>query len=173
MGEFDGIAHQIKQHLSQAGFVQHHRRGHTRSHAHFQGNALLRRPQVKDVADITEKPAYGDRAEIQAHLAGLDPRQVQNVIDQHQQASTARPDGIEVIALLGICDRIVEQIAVANHRVHRRSDFMGHVGQEFALGTARSLRLPGQPLRLKLGGTEFILTPAQRVLGPDSLIHFQ
>jgi hypothetical protein len=48
------------------------------------------------------------------------------------------------------------------HAVHRRADFVAHVGQEFALGLAR-------PLSGGLGRAQFLLAVAQRLLGQRTL----
>ena len=173
MGELDGVTHQVEQHLPQPGFIQHHGRRHFLANAHFQGNTLLGGAQIEDVADIAQQPAHRHRAKVQSHLAGLNPGQVQDVVNQHQQAAAAGTDGVEVVTLLGVGNRVIQQVTVADHRVHRRPDFMGHIGQEFAFGAACGFGLPRQPLRLQLGCPQLVFTAPQGILRPDPLVDFQ
>ena len=46
---------------------------------------------------------------------------------------------IRAVALLGVERRVQQQTRHADDAVHRRAQFMAHVGQEFALGTVRRL----------------------------------
>ena len=160
MGKLDGIANKIEKHLPQSCFIQHHRRRHLGVNADFQRDTLLGGAQVEYVAYITEQPPHRHRRILQPHLSCFDAGQVQDVVDQHQQAAAARANGIQVIPLLGILDGITEQVAVANHRVHRRADLMGHIGEEFAFRQAGRLSFPRQALRLQFGRPKLVFAAA-------------
>ena len=70
-------------------------------------------------------------------LAGLDLREVEDVVDDRQQRVARRADRVGVVALLGVELRLGEQAAHADDRVHRRADLVAHRGQERALGLVR------------------------------------
>ncbi len=46
-------------------------------------------------------------------------------------------DHVEVLALLGVQVGVERQLGHADDAVHRRADFVAHVGQELALGPVR------------------------------------
>ena len=171
MGKFDGVTHQIEQHLTQSGFVQHHCHRHFGMNADLKRNALLGRSQVKYMPHITEQAAHGNGRVVQPHFACLNAGKVKDIVDQHQQAATACTNSVKVIPLLGVCHRVAEQIAVANDRIHRRAYLVGHIGKEFTLCQAGCLSLPRQALRFQFGCSELVFTSAQGVFRADSLVH--
>ena len=92
--------------------------------------------------------AQGERLALQLDLAGLDLREVEDVVDDRQEGIAGRPDRLGVVALLLVERRVQHQPAHADDRVHRRADLVAHRGQEGALGLVRVLgRLAGR-LRL-------------------------
>jgi len=67
--------------------------------------------------------------------ACFDLGQVENVIDQPQQMLTAGMDRFEVLRLLSriVVHAASQNFGEAKYRIHRRADFVTHVGEEFAL----------------------------------------
>jgi hypothetical protein len=73
--------------------------------------------------------------------AGLDLRHLQNVVDQRQQMVAAVVDDVDLLFLIVAQVTVAfEQLGVAEDRVHRRADLVGHVGEEGALRAAGALR---------------------------------
>jgi hypothetical protein len=70
-------------------------------------------------------------------LVGLDPRQVEHLVDQRQQRARRGLDGPRVVALLARQARLHQQVGHADHTVERRAHLVAHVGDETALGLAR------------------------------------
>ncbi len=89
---------------------------------------------------------------LELELAGLDLRQVEDVVDHLQQV----PRGVADLARArSRCSRVVrvaaQQVGQADDGVHRRADLVAHVGQEGALGT----RPPLPPGRARLASSTF------------------
>ena len=80
-----------------------------------------------------ERELAGDEAE----LAGLDAREVEDVVDDAEQQARGGAQLGQVTALALAQRGLVEQGGHAEDRVHRRADLVAHVGQELALGTIR------------------------------------
>ena len=77
--------------------------------------------------------------------AGLDPRKVEDFVDQFQQAVGRLLDGLQIVAQDGRQLFIQGQIGHAHDGVHGRAQLVAHVGQELALGDVRGF---GRSLRL-------------------------
>ena len=76
---------------------------------------------------------------LEAQLAGLDLREVENVVDDGEQRVGRALDGRGEAALARIELGIEQQLGHAEHAVHRRADLVRHAREEFALGAARGL----------------------------------
>jgi hypothetical protein len=81
---------------------------------------------------------------LEAQLAGLDLREVQDVVDDGQQRVGRALDGGSEAALARIELRIQQQLGHAEHAVHGRADLVRHAREEFALGAARAFRHPAR-----------------------------
>ena len=83
-----------------------------------------------------------------SQFAGLDLRQVENIVDQMQQIFAVAPDDHEIIVSVAAIDLgIHQQIGIAQDGGHGRADFVAHVGEELALGLVGHFGLlaaPGQ-----------------------------
>ena len=80
---------------------------------------------------------------LELELAGLDLRQVEDVVDDRQQRVARRADHPRVAALLLGQLGVEQQLGHPDHAVHRRADLVAHVGQELRL----QLRSPRAPRR--------------------------
>jgi hypothetical protein len=70
-------------------------------------------------------------------LAGLDLREVENVVDDREQRVRRALDRRREAALARIELRIEQQLGHAEHAVHRRADLVRHAREELALRLAR------------------------------------
>ena len=63
-------------------------------------DAVLRRPLAHHHDAALERLAQRERAHLQLHLARLDLREIQHVVDQREQVVARREDVVEVLLLL-------------------------------------------------------------------------
>ncbi len=150
MGELEGVADHVRQHLLQSRRVSEHGTGNGRIDFDAQLKSAFLGDGRKEVPGLADDFGHVHGRGVDGQHAGLDPRQVQDVGQQPDQ-STARLQGrLGVVFLLGIEARELEQLQHAHDAVERGADFVAHVGQE--LGLALVARLG-----LVLGVDEFAL----------------
>ncbi|EXJ13741.1 hypothetical protein D779_3435 [Imhoffiella purpurea] len=139
VGEFDGIAGEIEQGLTQPRYVPAQP---GRARLDLQGDAepLGFRRRENQRADLIEQRARGEVAEGQLKLAGLDLREVQDVVEEPEQVAGGRVHLVEPLSLHVRHALAAEQIAEPEDGVHRGSDLVGHVADEGALGNVGHLR---------------------------------
>ncbi|MNE25629.1 hypothetical protein D3C80_1189630 [compost metagenome] len=77
---------------------------------------------------------------LQIHLAGLDLREIENVVDDAEQVLRRAMHLFDVVALATIQLCTQRQMAHADDGVHRGTDLVAHIGEEGALGLGRLLR---------------------------------
>ena len=162
MGELQGVVHEVREDLSEAGRIAHHRlrcgRVHEDAQLHPFGLGLHRQDRLH-VLD------HGQQIEVQVlerQLPRLDLGEVEDVVDEREQGVPAGPHGLRVLLLFHPERRIQQQARHPDDAVHGRADLVAHVGQEFAL-EARQLQGPVPGLRQLLGGL------FQLELGPAAL----
>ena len=73
-------------------------------------------------------------AALQLHLVGLDPGQVQHVVDDGQQVLRSARHLVHALGLLGRGGVAPHQVVQADDGVHGGADLVAHVGHEAALG---------------------------------------
>ena len=93
-------------------------------------------PLSQRLQRIPEQIPNSEFGFLKFELARLDLGKIQNVVDDVQQAVRGRFDQAEIVPLLGRQSGVERQVRHADDAVHRRADFVAHVGQEFALGAA-------------------------------------
>ena len=76
---------------------------------------------------------------LDVHPAGLDLREVEDVVDDREQGVARVADSPRVLALLAVELGVEEEPAHADHGVHGRADFMAHGREEGALRLVRGL----------------------------------
>ena len=114
------------------------------------------------------------RFDRQRRMARLDLRHLQNVVDQRQQMIAAGVDDVDLLFLIGAQILVApQQLGIAEDRVHRRADLVGHVGQEGALRPAGAFcgLLGGAQLDRAAGDERFevLLMFAQLQIGDQHL----
>ena len=115
--------------------------------------ALLVRPQGEGLHRVAQGVAEVELGRVEVELARLDLREVEQVVDHHEERLGRGPDDLEVLALVGLERRLQGELGHADDGVHRRADLVADVGQELALG------LVGR-LGDLLGLLELLLLPA-------------
>ena len=147
-GELDRIAEQVDHHLPQTGRIADDTPRHFRTNVGNQFQTFLVRAHRQHTHRLLQHIAQLEGQGFELHLAGLDLRKVENVIDDGQQRLGRGLHGLQVVPLLVVELGIQRQLGHADDAVHRRADFVAHVGQEGAA------RLVGR-LCLLLGRNQF------------------
>ena len=150
------------------------------------GNNFARAQQYLDCriearCDRVQEGRQIGRADEQVEPAGLDARQVQDVVDQREQVLAALPDRRQPRgAALGEAPVVLQDLRVAEDRVQRRAQLVAHVGEELRLGGVGRLRAVAraqvlvvaqleaqhQLLALIVGGDQLALALLQLAVGP-------
>ena len=163
MGELRGVAQQVEEDLTGLGDVGDHRAqaGEIRD---LQPVAVARDQRMDRGHGARDHLRHVEALAEDLHLAGLDLRDVEDVVDQAQQVAPGGEDLLEVgdeALLAQVVGLLLEHLAVADDGVERRAQLVAHVGQEGALGAVRGHRLVARERQLALGLLEGIVLPGQ------------
>ena len=96
-----------------------------------QVNLLFRGARGQQVERVLHAGADLERLFFQFELAGFDFGKVENVVDDGQERIAAVADRFDQLALFGGQFRFQQQAGHGDDAVHRRADFVAHVGQKF------------------------------------------
>ena len=120
--------------------------------------SLLPGPWRQEPHHVLDQSAHVERDRADAHLAGFDAGEVEDVVDDGQERIGTLFDGGQVVALAIVEAALFEQLDHAHDAVHRGADLVAHVGQKGTLG-------PGCLERLVAGAPQLLLdfVPARRV----------
>ena len=135
VGEFYGVADEIDDDLLQPARVTAPRVGYGQRDVQQQFQPFFVRLDCQRLDGFGEFLAERKLDGLQLQPAGLDFGKVENVVDELQQRVGRVFDRLHVAPLDRVERRTQCQVGHANDGIHRRADFMAHVGQEFALGT--------------------------------------
>ena len=115
--------------------------------------------------DGTNGRENGHCLEIVAHRARLDPGIAQHLVDEPEQVLLRALDTTQVFTLFG-GDRSSnaegEQVRVSGNRIERRSQLVGHDGQEFRLRTVGDFRVGPCTLGFRASHALRLIERAQR-----------
>ena len=106
---------------------------------------LLSGERTKDVAHLTHERGQLDRLRAEVHLAGLDLREIQHVVDELQEVASAGEDVAQVFLVLRRHRpylAVVHELGEPDNPVQRCPKLVGHVGEKLALESARLLEAP-------------------------------
>ncbi len=134
LGELDGIANQIENHLTDTGGITQHQ---VIRHVRFvidEFEILLGGSRSQQLKRRHETVVQVDRGPLQHQFASIDLGQVENVVDDDQQRLTAGADGANKVLLLIVEVSGQQQLGHTDHPVHRSADLVAHIGQKVALG---------------------------------------
>ena len=157
------VAQQIHQHLPQPQRIALDRRRNAVVHLADQIEIFFGGLGGQQVERLLDARAQIKRPRVQFHLARLDFRKIQDVVDDRQQRFAAGVDGFQIAALVGRQRRFHQQADHGDDAVHRRADFVAHGREKFRLGAHAGL---GMAARLD----QFLVAPDQFILPPP---HFQ
>ena len=110
--------------------------------------------------DVALQVVQTELARVDHHRAGLDLRQVEDVVDEHEQVVAGRVDRLGELRLL---DRqvafgvLAELVGEDQQAVERRPQFVRHVGQEFRLVLGGEGQLLGLLFQFLAGLLDFLV----------------
>ena len=130
LGELDGVAGEVDQHLSQAQRVAHQLLRHPGADPIHQFHALGVASHADDARQVLEHLVQVEGQLLDRQLAGFHPGVVEDIVDQAQQVLAGAQDPGQVVAQPGRRLAHQGQAAHADDGVHRGADLMAHVGQE-------------------------------------------
>ncbi len=135
--EFDGVPHQIDQHLAKPPRVTLQRRRHILSKEQSHPQSLALGIAGQDLQDPFRRLAQVEFEVIERQFSRLDLGEIQNVGDDAHQELSALRDRLDTFSLFGGQRRVLKQMSHADHSVHGRPDLMAHVGHKLRLQPGR------------------------------------
>ncbi len=135
-GELDGVGEQVLEDLLQALRVAVHEARQVLGKLHVE-RQVLGLGHVPEVAiDVVAQAGEGNFLDLDGDGAGLDLREIENVVDEIEQVGAG---GVDVAGELDLLVREVaagvfgELLAEDEDGIERRAQLVGHVGQELGL----------------------------------------
>ena len=104
------------------------------------GNDQFQRLVVRrghDGGEIVQQAGQTEGCGLERQPAGLDLGEVQDVVDEDQQRAAGVANLEDQVARRRVERLPFQQIAEAQHRVHRRADLVAHIGQELGFHARR------------------------------------
>ncbi|OWK25123.1 hypothetical protein AJ87_13795 [Rhizobium yanglingense] len=150
LGKLDGVADEICDDLAKPPGIADDGGRQVRIGAHQKLEILLRRGRRKQRRDILDRFHRIEGRLAQRHLSGIDFGEVQNVVDDRQKRVAGLDDDVDEGLLPRVKIGLRHQLGHAEHAIHRRADFMAHIGEKFRLGAIGSFSPCQQPLKLFL-----------------------
>lgn len=137
LGELDGVADQVGEDLLQPLRVALQLdRGIPVDQAD-QFQLLLVGGRSQHGQGVLDQVAEIEREVFQNQLAGLDLREIEDLVDDPQQAFRRFLDGREVVLLARAEFALLQQVGETEDAVERGADLVAHVGEELGLDPAR------------------------------------
>ncbi|NYH16697.1 hypothetical protein GGD41_003925 [Paraburkholderia bryophila] len=140
LGELHRVRQQIAQNLRDALTVGDKGIGRTRRTFEVEPQLFGGRQRLEHFFQRLQRRVDRHRFEFDRDLTGFDLRQIENVVDQHQQIAIRRMNRFRIAHLLvaQIAGAVLLQQLGENQRtVQRRAQFVRHVGEKLGLVTAR------------------------------------
>ena len=149
-GELDRIGEQVEDdllHLALVGF--HFVQVGARVDAAL--DAVTGGPLPHHGDAVLEHRGQGEGGELELHLAGLDLREVEGVVDEQEQMAPGGDDVAEVLGLLVVerPEHLLQQdLGESDDGVERSPELVAHVGQKVGLGPTGRLQFAVEPPKL-------------------------
>ena len=130
LGELDGVAQQVDQHLLHAQRVAAQELGFGLGVVEHQGQALAAGADAQRIEDLPAQRAQREVLHLQRDGALVELGGVQDVVEQAQQRARRGVHRAELAALRRVQGRVEQGFGVAQDGIHGRADLVAHVGQE-------------------------------------------
>ena len=131
--EFDGIAQQVDEYLTEACRIACHPGRDIRVDIGHQFEVFGAGSDRHQFSDLVNEimDIEGDRFQFQ--MASLDLGNVQDTVEQFHEACGRAAESVDVFLLVLRERRFLEQVGHADDRIHRGTDLMAHRGQKLTL----------------------------------------
>ena len=140
LGELHRVGQQVEDDLAQARDVAAIAARHVALEQVGDVEVLLDGARRDEVERRLDAVAQVERLRLDVHAAGLDLREVEDVVDDREQRVARVADRGDVVVLLGVELRVEQEAAHADHGVHRRADLVAHRGEERSSSPRSRLR---------------------------------
>ena len=172
LGELDRVADQVEQHLPQPARVADQGVGHVRLHVAGQLQPLGPGPHGQGPHGVAQRRPEREVGRVQLQLAGLDLREVEQVVDEAEEAVGRRLDRLQALPLVVGQRGVEDQLGHAEDGAEGGADLVADVGQELVLGPVRRLRrlLGLAQLRLEPLALGDVLEDRDGVGGPAGVV---
>ncbi|MNV25331.1 hypothetical protein D3C71_1164270 [compost metagenome] len=136
-GELDRVADQVGEDLLEPQRITHQRQRRVAVNQAHQFQLLGVGGRGEDGQGVLQQVAQVERNMVEHQFAGLDLREVEDLVNDPQQAVGGFFDGAQVVELARGQLAFLQQVRETENAVERRADFVAHVGQELGLDPAR------------------------------------
>jgi hypothetical protein len=134
--ELHRVADQVGEDLAQSRRIAAHPLAQRRRHEATQLHALRLGALSEHEHGVLHAAQQVELDVLERHLARLDLREVEDVVDDRQQGLARRADRAGEVALLRVELRAQQELSHRQHAVHRCADLVTHVGEKGALRAA-------------------------------------
>ena len=148
-GEFNGVAHQVQQHLPQAVGVAEYR-GQGGGLVEAQAQMLFAGARAQQGRAAAQQLVGAERSRLGLQLAGPQPGSRQHVVENREQVLGRLAQQAQVVVLAAAERGFGQHARQAQNAVQRRPNLVAHVGQKVFLG-------PGIDLGRRNGGLQGLL----------------
>jgi hypothetical protein len=151
VGELDGVAGEIEQHLAQACGVAHDLPRQVVGDIGGHRQVLRLRARRDQLHGLLDQDSEIERPRLEVEPAGLDLGEIENLLDQCEQRFARGFHRTRVGQLLGCQRGVAQEIGHAEDAVKWRPDLVRHHRQEARFGTACGFRLVARAGERALG----------------------
>ena len=153
-GELDGVGQQVLEDLLQPLRVAVHDARQVLGELHVERQVLGLGHVAEVAVDVVAQAGEGDLLDLDGDGAGLDLREIENVVDQVQQVGAGRVDVAGKLDLLGeqVAGGVFGELLAENEDgIERRAQLVRHVRQELGLVLRGERQLGGLFLQRAAG----------------------
>src|ERR1035438_6282234 len=138
--ELDRVAHQVRYHLSDSPAVADKETRNAGPVFQHQIQLFLFRLGGKHLIHVFDYHAEVENNGLDLHLAGLNPGEIQDVVNDSEEGFPGPARSFGILPLLRSQGGVEQQPVHAEYAVHGRPDLVAHVGQELTFGAAGGFR---------------------------------
>ena len=132
LGKFDGISNDIDKYLLHPHHITHKKSRYASFCLHHEIHRFFPQTYRRNGGEVIQERAHLILPLLNCIFAGFHLGKIQNVINNIQKALARFPDGLHGYPLRFRQIRPEQQLADSQNHVHRRSDFMAHIGKKHA-----------------------------------------
>src|SRR5271155_3758048 len=132
IGELDGISNQVENNLAKSEWISNDVVRHGAVHFEGETERLFMCFDSEGLQRIEDGAAHGEGNALNHHAVGFDFRYIKDVVNDSQKAVGKVVNGVEHFSGMWLeVFRVESQLGHADDAIHRRPNFVTHVGQKF------------------------------------------